>query len=344
MNEDDWHAGSLSAAGPRLKRSPGAGSREPGAGSGEPGAGCRVHMVQSVRFGVLVLPELGWSAARDVWRRVEDLGFDHAWTYDHLAWRSLRDSTWFGAVPFLAASAVVTERIRLGTLVASPNFRHPVPFARELVTLDDLSGGRLTLGIGAGGSGWDAVMLGRQPWSPGERADRFAEFLDLLDQLLRRPETSYQGRFYGAVEARTYPGCVQQPRIPFAVAATGRRGMRLAVAYGQSWVTTGDLGPEGVLLSAEEGVPVVRQQMERLDEACVAAGRDPSSVDRLVLTGPRLAAGLTSLDAFEDTAGRYADAGVTDFVVHWPRPEEPYAADGAMFARIFTAIASRRDR
>ena len=71
----------------------------------------------------------GWSTARDLWRRVEELGFDHAWTYDHLAWRSLRDSTWFGAVPFLAAGAVVTERIRLGTLVASPNFRHPVPFA-----------------------------------------------------------------------------------------------------------------------------------------------------------------------------------------------------------------------
>ena len=109
-----------------------------------------MHMVRSVRFGVLVLPEFRWSTARDLWRRVEELGFDHAWTYDHLAWRSLRDSTWYGAVPFLAAGAVVTERIRLGTLVASPNFRHPVPFARELVTLDDLSNGRLTLGIGAG--------------------------------------------------------------------------------------------------------------------------------------------------------------------------------------------------
>ena len=240
---------------------------------------------------------------------METLGFDHAWTYDHLAWRSLRDEPWFGAVPFLAAGAVVTDRIRLGTLVASPNFRHPVPFARELVTLDDLSGGRLTLGIGAGGEGWDAVMLGQERWSPAERADRFAAFLADLDRLLREPETSFSGAFYTAVDARTYPGCVQKPRIPFAVAATGNRGMRLAVTHGQAWVTTGDLGPEGELLGVEDGVAVVRGQMARLDAACDAVGRDPASIDRLVLTGPRLDPGLASLDAFEDTAGRYADGG-----------------------------------
>ncbi len=301
-------------------------------------------MVRVMRLGVLLLPEFRWSTARDLWRRVEELGFDHAWTYDHLAWRSLRDSTWFAAVPFLAAGAVVTERVRLGTLVASPNFRHPVPFARELVALDDVSNGRLTLGIGAGSDGWDAVMLGHDPWSPTERADRFTEFLELLDRLLRQSETSYDGRFYSAVEARTYPGCVQEPRIPFAVAATGRRGMLLAATYGRTWVTTGDLAGEGELLGADEGVRVVRGQMERLDEACAAVGRDPESIDRLVLTGPRLSPGLTSIGSFDDTAGRYAEVGVTDLVVHWPRPAAPYAADEAVFEQIFAAIASRGDR
>ncbi|HLN41112.1 MAG TPA: LLM class flavin-dependent oxidoreductase [Acidimicrobiales bacterium] len=289
-----------------------------------------------------MLPEFRWSNARALWPRVEELGFDHAWTYDHLAWRSLRDATWFGAVPFLAAAAVVTERIRLGTLVASPNFRHPVPFARELVTLDDLSGGRITLGVGAGADGWDAVMLGQDPSSPAERAERFGEFVELLDRLLREPETSYEGRFYSAREARTYPGCVQRPRVPFAVAATGRRGMRLAATHGQIWVTTGDLAAGDVLLGAEEGARVVREQMKRLDEACAAVGRDPASIDRLVLSGPRLDPGLSSLDAFDNTVGRYAEAGVTDFVVHWPRDDEPYAGDRATFERIVTEFASRR--
>jgi alkanesulfonate monooxygenase SsuD/methylene tetrahydromethanopterin reductase-like flavin-dependent oxidoreductase (luciferase family) len=291
--------------------------------------------VPFVRLGVLILPEFRWSTAQTLWRRAEELGFDHAWTYDHLAWRSFRDSAWFGAVPTLTAAAMATQRIRLGVLVASPNFRHPVSFAKEVMTLDDVSGGRFTLGVGAGGSGWDATMLGHAEWSRRERADRFAEFLHLLDRLLREPETSYAGRFYLADEARTYPGCLQRPRVPFAVAATGPRGMGLAARYGESWVTTGDRSREGQL-NAEEGAKVVAEQMIRLDEACVEAGRDPRSLRRLVLTGPLLDGGLASVEAFRDTIGRYAEAGVTDFVVHWPRADEPYAADLATFEHIFS--------
>src|SRR2546430_4356660 len=146
-----------------------------------------------MRLGVLILPEFRWSTAQSLWLRAEELGFDHAWTYDHLAWRSLRDSAWFGAVPTLTAAAMATQRIRLGVLVASPNFRHPVPFAKEVMTLDDVSGGRFTLGVGAGASGWDATMLGHVEWSRRERADRFAGFLDLLDRVLREPETTDEG-------------------------------------------------------------------------------------------------------------------------------------------------------
>jgi alkanesulfonate monooxygenase SsuD/methylene tetrahydromethanopterin reductase-like flavin-dependent oxidoreductase (luciferase family) len=289
-----------------------------------------------MRLGVLILPELPWSTAQARWRGAEELGLDHAWTYDHLAWRSLRDSAWFGAIPTLTAAALVTERIRLGTLVASPTFRHPVSFAKELVTLDDISGGRLTLGIGAGADGWDTTMLGQAPWSARERAERFAEFVDLTDRLLREPAVSYQGRFYAADEARTHPGCVQRPRIPFAVAATGPRGMRLAATFGQTWVTTGERSRQGPV-AADEGVGIVRQQMTRLDQACAAVGRDPASLARLVVTGPVLASGLESVEAFRDTAGRYAEAGVTDFVVHWPRREGPYAADLETFERILSS-------
>lgn len=289
-----------------------------------------------MRLGVVILPEFRWSTAQSLWRRAEELGFDQAWTYDHLAWRSLRDSAWFGAIPTLAAAAMATGRIRLGTLVASPNFRHPVPFAKELITLDDISGGRLTLGIGAGSDGWDATMLGQAAWSRRERADRLAEFVDLTDRLLRHPATSYSGKFYSAEAARTYPGCVQRPRIPFAIAATGPRGMGVAAAYGQSWITTGDRAREGTL-SAAEGAKVVQEQIARLDAACAQVGRDPGSLRHLVLAGPLLDSGLASVEAFRDTTGRYAEAGVTDFVVHWPRSEGPYAADIKTFERIFSS-------
>jgi alkanesulfonate monooxygenase SsuD/methylene tetrahydromethanopterin reductase-like flavin-dependent oxidoreductase (luciferase family) len=271
-----------------------------------------------VRLGVCILPELRWPEQQRLWQRAEELGFDHAWTYDHLAWRTLRDGPWFGAIPTLTAAALATSSIRIGPLVASPNFRHPVPFAKELMTLDDISVGRLTLGIGSGGVGWDATVLGQEAWPPKERADRFAEFVEVLDLLLRQPEATFEGQWYSANEARTYPGCVQQPRIPFAVAATGPRGMRLAAKYAQVWVTT----------SAD-----VADQVKHLEDACVATNRDPVTIDRMLLTGPEASPGLESAESFADTVGRYEGAGVTDVVVHWPRQGEPYAGDVATFER-----------
>jgi alkanesulfonate monooxygenase SsuD/methylene tetrahydromethanopterin reductase-like flavin-dependent oxidoreductase (luciferase family) len=296
-----------------------------------------------VRLGVLILPEDPWPVARDKWRRAEQLGFDHAWTYDHLAWRGLRDAPWFGAVPTLAAAAAVTTTIRLGTLVASPEFRHPVPFARELVSLDDISGGRLTLGLGAGSGGWDATVLGQEPWSPAERAARLAEFVDLLDRLLREPETTVTGLRWQAHGARTYPGCVQRPRVPFAVAATRPRTLRVAARHAEVWVTNGDRAQTGPPLGAEEGAAVVARQLARFEGACAAVGRNPATVDRLVLTGPLLDGGLRSAAAFREVCEAYAAVGVTDLVVHWPRPSEPYAGDDAVLADLPALARSGSD-
>lgn len=284
-----------------------------------------------LRVGVVILPDVAWSTARSRWERSEALGFDHAWTYDHLTWQGHRERSWFAAVPTLAAAATVTQRIRLGPLVASPNFRHPLTLAKDLIALDDITDGRAILGVGAGGTGWDATMLGQQPWSAKERAARFEELVALTDRLLREPRVSASGRYYSVDEARTIPGCRQRPRLPIAVAATGARAMAVAVAHGDTWVTT---GPR-TTVSATEGVRAVREQIERLDRVCVDAGRDPASLDRLVLTGIPLASGLESPDAFADTAGRYAALGVTDLVVHWPREDEPYAGSEAVFEQIF---------
>jgi alkanesulfonate monooxygenase SsuD/methylene tetrahydromethanopterin reductase-like flavin-dependent oxidoreductase (luciferase family) len=245
----------------------------------------------------------------------------------------MRDEPWFGAVPTLVAAAGVTSTIRLGTLVASPNFRHPVPFAREVLALDDVSDGRLTLGLGAGGVGWDATMLGSDPWPARERADRFEEFVTLSDLLLRQPATSWRGRYYAADEARSAPGCVQQPRVPFAIAATGPRGMRLAAEHAATWVTTGDRSGAATATPAD-GAAVVARQLEALADACATVGRDIATIDRLVLTGPELDGGLTSPGAFADAVGAYESVGVTDLVVHWPRATEPYAGDLATFEEI----------
>ncbi|HLI72239.1 MAG TPA: LLM class flavin-dependent oxidoreductase [Acidimicrobiales bacterium] len=295
-----------------------------------------------MRLGVVILPEFRWGAGgREVWRRAEELGFDHAWTYDHLAWQTLRDEPWFGAVPTLTAAALVTERIRLGTLVASPNFRHPVSFARELIALDDVSEGRFTLGVGAGGTGWDASMLGGEALSQRRRTERFAEFVELLDRLLREPEVSYEGRYYQAVDARTYPGCVQRPRLPLAVAASGRRAMRVAATYGDSWVTIGDIATAergGPLVAGTRATQMVGEQIRMLEDACRDIGRGPSSIGRIVLAGPLLDEGLSSSEALRATIGGYEDLGVTDFVVHRPRHHGPYAGDVSHFERVVAEV------
>ena len=273
-----------------------------------------------LRFGIVILPEDRWSVTRERWRAAEDYGFDHAWTYDHLSWRMFRDEPWFGAIPTLTAAALATSRIRIGTLVASPNFRHPVPFAKELMTLDDIADGRLTLGIGSGGEGWDATALGQTEWSSSERADRFEEFVTLLDELLSQPATNHSGRFYSASEARALPGCIQRPRVPFAVAAGGPRGMRLAAKIAETWVTLDDRETE-------------QDQIERLEEICHDLGRSSESLRKLVLTGFTQNP-LCSVAEFEDIAERYAEAGFTDLVVHWPRDNEPFVGDRSVLERI----------
>ncbi len=284
-----------------------------------------------MRLGVVILPEHGRTEWRRRWRRAEELGFAHAWTYDHLAWRTLRDGPWHATMPMLAAAALETRTIGLGTLVASPNVRHPVTFAKDVMTLDELSAGRVIAGIGAGGTGWDATMLGQEPLAPAERSARFADFVALADVLLREGKASYRGRYYKAVEARALPGCVQRPRPPFAIAATGARGMRLAARYGQWWVTTGE---GDTRLGLAEGAAVVRRQVDALETACREEGRDPATLGRIVLTGLALEPGLGSAAAFAEARAAYAAAGVTDMVVHWPRPSPPFEGDEALFAAV----------
>lgn len=284
----------------------------------------------------VILPYQRWNeGARESWQRAEELGFEAAYTYDHLSWRTFRDGPWFGAVPTLTAAAAVTDRLRLGTLVTSPNFRHPVTLAKDLITLDDVSAGRITLGIGAGTSGFDAAVLGQEPWRPKERAERFTEFVALLDQLLTSPDVTATRQFYSAYEARNLPGCVQSPRIPFAVAATGRRGLALAARYGQAWVSTGDptLFESG---TATQSDAALAGQVARLEEACVAADRDPASIRRVLLTGftPEANEPLESFERFVNFAGRHAALGFDEIVIHWPIPDSDFAAPMDVFEHI----------
>ncbi|WP_129336429.1 LLM class flavin-dependent oxidoreductase [Cellulomonas endophytica] len=290
-----------------------------------------------VAMGMVLLPQERWAQARGRWQRLEEAGFDHAWTYDHLAWRTLADEPWFATVPLLAAAAAVTGRIGLGTFVASPNFRHPVPFAKDVLGLDDVSGGRFLLGVGAGGEGFDARVLGPAP-ARAARTRRFEEFVGVLDRLLTQPVTEHAGEHYEAHGARMHPGTIARPRVPFLVAANGPRAMALAARLGDGWVTFGPsvaldaAGPDGLPPAGSDDAAQERwwqglaELAHRVDAAEREAGRTRPLRRVLSLDGaPRFA--LSSLTLAVEGVERAAALGFTDVVLHWPRAEGVYAGD-----------------
>lgn len=287
--------------------------------------------VHAVRAGIVILTEDRWWSGEPKWRHAEEMGFDHAWTYDHLGWRNLVDGPWFAAVPTLTAAAMVTSRIKLGTFVASPNFRHPLPFMRELITIDDISDGRLLLGLGAGSAApsYDAVVFGEDELPAAKRMDRFAEFVEALDGLLTTDKFDYDGAYYRMLGARNRPGCVQLMRMPFVLAGQGPRSMRLAARYGQGWVTTGRKHDD--VEQWWRGVGELAGEFERkLDEA----ERDPAEVRRYLSLDAAPVYSLSSVDSFTQAAERARKLGFTDIVVHWPRSTEPYAGREAVLERV----------
>jgi alkanesulfonate monooxygenase SsuD/methylene tetrahydromethanopterin reductase-like flavin-dependent oxidoreductase (luciferase family) len=285
-----------------------------------------------MRFGLTILPEHRWAQAAPMWRRAEELGFDHAWTYDHLVWGGLPDSPWYGTTPTLTAAAMVTSTIRLGTFVTSPNYRHPVTFMRDLLALDDISGGRLICGIGAGGD-IDSAILGGQSLTQKERFDRLFEFTDLLDRLLTQDHVSHRGTYFSAVDARTLPGPVQRPRIPFVMAANGPRSLRLAIEHGAGWLTT---GPD--VETTEQWWTALAALGGRLDEGLANAGRDSATFERHLNLDSSPQFALSSVGAFEDMAGRAGELGFTDVITHYPRPDGPYAGDVSVLESVAAEV------
>jgi alkanesulfonate monooxygenase SsuD/methylene tetrahydromethanopterin reductase-like flavin-dependent oxidoreductase (luciferase family) len=285
-----------------------------------------------MRIGITILPELPWVEAAPRWRAAEDLGFDSAWTYDHLVWAGLPDSPWYGALPTLTAAATVTSRIRLGTFVSSPNYRHPYLFMRDLLALDAVSGGRVLCGLGTGGD-LDAAILGEQ-LTLRERVDRFHEFVALLDRLMREDHVDHDGDHFRTVDARTLPGPVQRPRIPFVVAANGPRSLRLAARHGQGWVTYGAGGE-----TADEWWAGLAGLCTRLDDVEAQAGRDVP-LDRYLSLDGGPAFSLESVGLFEEMVGRAGELGFTDVVTHWPRADGVYAGSES----VLEEVAGRLDR
>jgi alkanesulfonate monooxygenase SsuD/methylene tetrahydromethanopterin reductase-like flavin-dependent oxidoreductase (luciferase family) len=266
------------------------------------------------------------------WSSAEQFGFDVVWNCDTMIEPDHPRHVMFDGPATLAMMATRTERIRIGTLVTSLYFRHPVSLAKAAMTVDHLSGGRVELALGVGDPSAGAAAVGIQ-LTPRERVDRFAEFVELTDLLLRQETTDYDGEYYRCDGAETIPRPVQQPRPPLTIAAHGPRMLRLAARYADGWSSWGGYGIE----TEDDFYKATRDRCRRFDDYCAGLDRDPSSIRHSVVCFPPLTP-WESVEYLRDMVGRFRSIGVDEFVFYYPEAWRKQPTEWDVFEEVTGSV------
>jgi probable F420-dependent oxidoreductase len=226
--------------------------------------------------------EVRWPEVRAMARLAEDVGFDSLWLGDHLLYRFASGEArgpW-EAWTMLAGLAAATDRIALGPLVASTSFHNPAMLAKMAATVDEVSGGRLILGLGAG---WNETEYRAYGFPFDHRISRFEEAFTIIRTLLREGAIDFAGAFYEARDCELLPRPARPGGPPLLVGSNGERMLSITMPHADAWNSWyADTG------NRPEGVASLR---ERVDAACRAAGRDPAAVERTVAVLVRLPGG-----------------------------------------------------
>lgn len=264
---------------------------------------------KKLTFGIMLGPLPPWEKIVGWAKLVESLGFDKLWLPDHFVNPDDKDMDWFDCWCTLSALATQTEKITLGTLVSSMTLRNPAVLAHMALAVDHISAGRFELGVGAAGTRKCHEMTGVPRWEPKERSARYREFVEILHSMLNNEVTTYAGKFYDIQGAVMHPKFIARPHPVFNVAAHGPKALKLAATYGDAWNT---LGPLSEMTPAQSSQEIYRLN-QRLCEYASQAGRDPDKLGRTLLFGWTCERPFSSKEAFYDTIGRYAEAGIDDF-------------------------------
>jgi probable F420-dependent oxidoreductase len=259
---------------------------------------------------------VSYASILDLARQGEAAGLDSLWVYDHLLSDEGdgRIAGQWEAWTVLSALAAATARVRLGTLVTCTGFRHPALLAKMAHAVQEISGGRLVLGIGAG---WHEPEYRAFGYPFDRRVDRFAEAIEIITTLLRDGRSSFQGEFHALSDCVLLPK-LSDPgwRTPVLVGARGPRMLRLTARWADSWNT------------AWYGHPDERfaQQRDDLHAACAAEGRDPASVEvtvgMVIGGGERPGRVAPEPAAVRDALAAWREQGVGQ-VICWPFPTDP---------------------
>jgi alkanesulfonate monooxygenase SsuD/methylene tetrahydromethanopterin reductase-like flavin-dependent oxidoreductase (luciferase family) len=301
-----------------------------------------------MQFGIFSFGRVPYDDLARRFQQAEALGFVSAWVDDDILTPGYAD---FEPWTVLGALARDTDRMRLGTMVTAITFRHPSLLAAQVITLDHISVGRAALGLGAGGPPNPYRAFGQHEWAPRERAERLEEYAAVLDPLLRGEPVTHEGRHY-TVKGAQVPAPVQHPRPPLIVAAHGDRGLRVVARHADGWNSLGGqpypLTDPSALVTLSEAVAETKRLSERLADFCQEISRHPSSVRRSVQALNPVPDPFTSLDAFDEYVGAYAEIGIDELLFYWP-PIEYFTkrrpiplADQARFERIASERIARR--
>jgi alkanesulfonate monooxygenase SsuD/methylene tetrahydromethanopterin reductase-like flavin-dependent oxidoreductase (luciferase family) len=254
---------------------------------------------------------------------IESLGFDSLWVADHYVNPYAPNANWFDGWTALTGLATVTTRIRVGTLVSSITLHNPSMLARQAVTVDHLSNGRLELGLGLGGAPLDHGMTGISSWTPKERVERFREAVEIIDRLLRGETTTFNGHYYSIKEALVQPAPIQRPRPPLTLAAHGTSALKIVAKYADSWSSFGGKTREGRTPTSRENLELTRERSELLDKYCRELGRNPREIVRSYLDvwegffeGEQNP--FSSPEAFESFVKGYREIDVNEFIFYYP--------------------------
>ena len=232
-------------------------------------------MPRPLKVGVQ-LPEIEydvrWSQIRELARLAEDIGLDSIWVGDHYLYRDEQrtDGPW-EAWTQLAAIAAVTSRVEIGPLVAATAFHQPAVLAKFASTVDEISGGRLVLGLGAG---WNATEFAAFGFPFDNRISRFEEAFTIIRTLLRDGQIDFDGRYYQLRDCELLPRGPRPHGPPLLIGSSGPRMLRITAPYvsaWNAWYTTHGNRATGIA-----------EQRDLVDAACRDVGRDPAEIERTV--------------------------------------------------------------
>lgn len=261
--------------------------------------------------------ELRWPELRAIARTAEQAGFDSIWLGDHLLYRYASGETrgpW-EAWTTLAGLAEATERIALGPLVAATAFHHPFMLAKLAATVDEISGGRLVFGIGAG---WNPVEFGALDAPFDHRVSRFEEAFTIVRTLLRDGYIDFQGEFFSAREAELLPRPARPGGPALLIGSVGPRMLEATIPHVDAWnAWYADTG------NAPAGIPRLRALV---DDAVRAAGRDPADVERTVAVLVQLPGGTGRV--MGDTDAKQAVAPLRGTAEEMTEELRAYAREG----------------